>query len=226
MKITIIIPLILSLWWSEGLFGEDYAIPVRPGDTSNSIVDSYLTGRAAWETVVGYNQLLKPGNLVKVPSHLINLEEKAYISSLYGEVSIRLAGEGGWITAVTGLIIQKGDTLRTELDSGVEITMENGDRAMLRELTLIEFKPGREREKINLLNVLRGKVISIIQQLPNRDIRYRIQTPTAISLVRGTLFRTKVDEGGGTIFEVLEGAVNVQSGEEEVNLDSDFGIKI
>ncbi len=205
---------------------DDYFIPVLPGATSSSIIESYLTGPPAWGVVVDYNRLLRPGNVVRVPAELVNLEGKAYISSRFGEVQVRLEGEETWRDAPGGLILRRGDILRTGPQSGIEITMENGDRARLRELTSVEFIPIREGEKTNLLKVIRGKVISFIEAAPQRDIRYRIQTPTAVSLVRGTLFRTKVDENSRTVFEVLEGTVNVQSEEEEIDLDPDFGIKL
>ncbi|MDP8235623.1 MAG: FecR family protein [Candidatus Erginobacter occultus] len=205
---------------------EDYFIPVLPGSTSTSIIESYLTGPPAWGIVVDYNRLLRPGNVVRVPANLVNLEGKAYISNRYGETEVRLSGEDSWREVLPGLIIQRGDTLRTGPQSGIEITMENGDQARLRELTTVEFIPIREGEKTNLLRVIRGKVISIIEAAPHRDIRYRIQTPTAVSLVRGTLFRTKVDENSRTVFEVLEGMVNVQSGDEELDLENDFGVKL
>ncbi len=206
---------------------EEYAIPVKPGDSSSTIIESYLNGLGAWDKVVEYNQLLRPGNLVKVPSQLVNLEGKAYISLIYGEGSVRLAGAENWIKALPGLIIQNGDTVRTGSDSGIELTMENGDRALLRELTEIQFSPVRkQQEKTNLLKLLQGKVISIIRRMPNRDIRYRIQTPTAVSLVRGTRFRTKITEDEKTVFEVLEGEVGVESDAGEITLEDDFGIKL
>ena len=228
MKLTIVTSLILSLWCSIVIAEEDYAIPVKQGDTSTSIVESYLTGAAAWQQVKDYNQLLKPGNMVKVPSHMVNLTGKAVISLVYGEVKVKLVGEERRITAIPGLIIQGGDSLETGLDSGVEITMEEGDRAILRGNTSVVFNPpdAKTKSATTLLNVLRGKVISFINKSPNRDLRYRIQTPTAVSLVRGTKFRTKVGDNAETIFEVLEGVVNVQSDGKELNLDGDFGIKI
>jgi len=220
--------MILLFWCSTGVTGDDYAIPVKQGDTSTSIVESYLIGPRAWEKVKDYNHLLKPGNMVKVPSHLVDLNGKAVITLVYGEVKVKLVGEEKWVDAIPGMIIQEGDSLETGLDSGVEITMKEGDRALLRSDTSIIFNPPRNTTPSNttLLDVIRGKVLSFIEKTPNRDLRYRIQTPTAVSLVRGTMFRTKVRDNAETIFEVLEGSVNVQSGEEELDLDGDFGIKI
>lgn len=228
-QILILLLLLLTIEsFSIALAGDDYAIFVKEGDTSTSIIESYLTGPEDWQQVKDYNLLLKPGNMVKVPSHLVNLTGKAVISLVYGEVKIKLAGEERWIAAIPGLIIQEGDYLETGLDSGVEITMEEGDRAILRGLSSIIFNPPDDKTQsgTTLLNVLRGKVISFINQSPHRDLRYRIQTPTAVSLVRGTKFRTKVGDNAETIFEVLKGVVNVTSGDSEIDLEGDFGIKI
>ena len=228
MKKILTILLLLMAIESMATAEDDYAIPVKQGDTSTSIVESYLTGPPAWEQVKDYNHLLKPGNMVKVPSHLVNLKGKAVITLVYGEVKVKLVGEEIWVDAIPGLIIQEGDLLETGLDSGVEITMGEGDRAILRGDTSIVFNPpdNKTPSRTTLLNVIRGKVLSFIEKTPNRDLRYRIQTPTAVSLVRGTMFRTKVGDNAETIFEVLEGSVNVRAGEEELNLDGDFGIKI
>ncbi|MEA1927607.1 MAG: FecR domain-containing protein [Candidatus Auribacterota bacterium] len=223
--LTILVLFLISS--SAGFAEEDYAIPVKTGDTSSSIVDSYLVNPAAWQQVKDYNHLLKDGNIIKVPAHLITLKGKAVISLVYGQVRIKLADEERWISAIPGLIIQKGDYLETGFNSGVEITLEEGDRALLRENTSLVFNPpGETREGTTLLNVLRGKVISFVNKTPNRDLRYQIQTPTAVSLVRGTIFRTKVSDANETIFEVLDGVVNIQAEGKELNLDGDFGIKI
>ena len=106
--------------------------------------------------------------------------------------------------------------------------MKEGDRALLRGDTSIVFNPPDSNTPTGntLLNVLRGKVISFIEKTSNRDLRYRIQTPTAVSLVRGTKFRTKVGVNAETIFEVLEGVVNVRSDGKELDLGGDYGVKI
>jgi len=161
MKKIVTILLLSMAICSMATAEDDYAIPVKQGDTSTSIVESYLTGSSAWEQVKDYNQLLKPGNMVKVPSHLVNLKGKAIITLAYGEVKVKLVGEERWVDAIPGLIIQEGDHLETGLDSGVEITMEEGDRAILREDTSIVFNPpdNTTPSMTTLLNVIRGKAM-------------------------------------------------------------------
>jgi hypothetical protein len=206
----------------------DLQIVVRPGDTDQSLTRDYLSTPGSWDTLVRYNALLKPGNIIKAPRKLCDLRDKAVLSLVYGQVYLRPAGMSDWIIARSGLIVQKGDRIRTALYSGAELTMANGDKAVLRQLTEIGFEPYSQppRGKTTLLRVLRGRLISTIRKLKNRDTRYEIQTPTATSLVRGTIFRTKVDDDLQTQFEVLRGAVKVSSQGEERTVKENYGIKI
>lgn len=206
----------------------DLQIVVRPGDTDQSLSRVYLSSPNSWGQVVSYNALLKPGNIIKAPDKLCDLQDKAVLSLVYGQVYLKPEGMNNWITAQPGLIVQKGDRIRTSLHSGVELTMNNGDKAVLRQLTEIGFEPYShpQKGKTTLLQVLKGRVISTIRKIKNRDVRYEIQTPTATSLVRGTIFRTKVDENRQTQFEVLRGVVLVGSGKEQKEVQENYGVKI
>ena len=208
----------------------DLQIVVRPGDTDLSLTRDYLsdTDSDSWNKVVSYNDLLKPGNLIKAPEKLCDLKDKAVLSLVYGQVYLKPLGMNDWIPARSGLIIRKGDRIKTDLYAGAELTMANGDKAVLRQLTDIGFEPYThpKKGKTTLLQVLRGQVNSIMRKIKNRDTRYEIQTPTAVSLVRGTIFRTKVDGDGQTQFEVLRGKVMVSSGKEKREVEENYGVKI
>ena len=228
MKFTILFilaGLILSL---PAAAQTDLRIVVRPGDTDQSLTRNYLSDSDSWKKVVQYNALLKPGNLIKAPGKFFDLRDKAVLSLVYGQVYLKPRGIDNWITASTGLIIQKGDRIMTNLNSGAELTMANGDKAALRQLTEIGFEPYSHPQegKTTLLQVIKGLVISTVRKIKNRDTRYEIQTPTATSLVRGTIFRTKVDENRQTQFEVLRGVVLVGSGAEEKEIQENYGVKV
>ena len=206
----------------------DLMIVVRPGDTDQSLTRDYLSDADSWDKVVNYNALLKPGNIITTPQKLCDLKDMAVLSLVYGQVYLKPLGMNDWISARTGLIIRKGDRIKTALSAGAELTMSNGDKAVLRQLTEIGFEPYThpKKGKTTLLQVVRGQVNSILRKIRNRDTRYEIQTPTAVSLVRGTIFRTKVDGDGLTQFEVLRGRVMVRSGKEKREIEENYGVKI
>jgi hypothetical protein len=215
----------------RGLSAEpDFSIMVRENSTAQTLSRDYLSKPGDWEKVVEYNSLLKPGRVIQVPPDLVTKEGKAYFAEVCcgDKVRVKPAGSEISISARPGLIIEKGDFISTGLNAGAEIILSNGDKALIRQMTSLTFDPYSDPDDkpINLLRVFQGTVISLINKSKTRDVRYRIQTPTAVSLVRGTKFRTKVSDTGETRFEVLEGAVQLEADDEEILLEENFGVVI
>ncbi|MEA1927609.1 MAG: FecR domain-containing protein, partial [Candidatus Auribacterota bacterium] len=220
--------LAVGIFPGEILAEETFSFAVRDGSTAQTLSRDYLNKPDDWKKVVEYNDLLKPGQIIKVPAELIKTGGKAFFSEVCcgSNVIVKPAGTDNLITARPGLIIEKGDYISTGLNSGAEITFANGDKAVIRQMTRLIFAPYSDEKPTNLLKIFSGKVISLIKKTKNRDVRYEIQTPTAVSLVRGTRFRTKVDDDGETKFEVLQGVVEVETDSDDITLRENFGVKI
>ena len=129
--LLIIISIIVSIPVS-GQAEDELVFIVREGDTARSLTGRYLVRPTAWERVVQYNYILKTGNLIRVPADLIKRDGKAFLSSVFGDVKVKPAGDSEWETAIDGLIIRKDDTIRTGLGSGVVLRMGREDQAILR----------------------------------------------------------------------------------------------
>ncbi len=117
---------------AAGRAQDDLVFIVRPGDTERSLTENYLVRPTAWERVVQYNYLLKPGGTIKVPADLVRKEESAFLVSFFGEVEFRPADRRDWMPAVAGLILRKGDAVRTGTDSGAVLRMGRDDQVVLR----------------------------------------------------------------------------------------------
>jgi len=225
--LLIIISIIVSIPVS-GQAEDELVFIVREGDTARSLTGRYLVRPTAWERVVQYNYILKTGNLIRVPADLIKRDGKAFLSSVFGDVKVKPAGDSEWETAIDGLIIRKDDTIRTGLGSGVVLRMGREDQAILRSGTEVVFEPYESilSGKANRLAINAGTVLASTRKLKDRESRFEIRTPDSELELTGTMIRAKVNSQGQTQFEVLHGETVIKSGGREVLVDGESGIRV
>jgi len=225
--LLIIISIIVSIPVS-GMAEDELVFIVRDGDTARSLTGRYLVRPTAWERVVQYNYILKPGNLIRVPAELIKSEGKAFLSSVFGDVKVKSAGVGEWEPAIDGLILRKDDIVRTGIDSGVVLRMGLEDQAILRSETEVVFEPYKRllAGKANRITINAGTVLASTRKREDREIRFEIRTPDSELELTGTMIRAKVNSDGKTQFEVLHGETVIKSGGREVLVDGESGIVV
>ena len=208
-----------------GLAEEEFVFMVREGDNARVLTERYLIRPTAWERVVQYNYILKPGNIIKVPVHLVDKEGKAFIEVASGDVAVKALGRREWRPAIDGLILQEGDAVRTGPDSGAAVVMGEGGIAILGNETEIIYEPYSRlfAGRVNRLKILRGEVEARIPPAYDREAGYEIVTPDSRMLLKGTKLRTKVGDGIGTRLEVLEGEVTVDSSGKKLIVEEGMG---
>jgi len=228
MKAIIIITIVSLCSVFSATAEEDYFFVVRKGDTARTVTDRYLVRPTAWERVVQYNYILKPGNLIRVPAELIESEGKAFLSSVFGDVKVKSAGVGEWEPAINGLILRKDDIVRTGIDSGAVMKMGREDRAILRSETEVVFEPYKKllSGKANRITVNAGTILASTRKREDREFRFEIRTPDSEVELTGTAIRAKVNSDGKTQFEVLHGETVIKSGGREVVVGGESGIAI
>lgn len=102
--------------------------------------------------------------------------------------------------AKIGQLLTKNDLIKTE-NGTVTLQLKNGSAIRLRQFTTVTFS---NLEEVSLPH---GQILVSVKKLDNQT-DFRINTPTAVAGVRGTMFSvTSVDNG--TEVSVLEGAVEV-----------------
>jgi hypothetical protein len=207
---------------------EEFVFIVRDGDTARILTERNLVRPTAWERVVQYNYILKPGNVIRVPTELVRKEGAAFITDLYGTVQVKSSADPVWIPAPTGLILRAGDSVKTGLDSGVVLALGEGGEAILRGETTVVYQPYSKllSGPVNRLSVLQGFVEARIPPADNREVNYEIETPGSILKLKGTKLRIKVSKDSLTQFEVLEGDIYVNSSGRKCLVGSDAGIII
>jgi len=147
-----------------------------------------------------------------IQAHAQNLVS-AKILSVDGPVEIRRAPQSGAklkkISFKLREDLKAGDKIVTGWQGRLVLGLSDGSLAVLGELTTVEVRDLSSSPR-ELFNVLRGRTRVYIEKLGGRPNPYRINTPTAVIAVRGTLFDVIVRSNETEVF-VHEGEVAVSS---------------
>jgi len=124
----------------------------------------------------------------------------AKIVILEGQAEVKKPGEAKWVPARVGMILTKGDILRTKDDSWVFLNLNgNGQTAVVEvdansRLTLSELVMDEEKgTQRTLLDLAMGEVLIKAKKLHAQESRFEVKTPTSVVGVRGTRFSVKVE---------------------------------
>jgi hypothetical protein len=105
--------------------------------------------------------------------------------------------------------LNAGDIVKTHAGGRLVLGLTDGSQAVISENTTVEIE-NVSRSPRTIFNVLRGKTRVKIEKVGGRPNPYRVNTPTAVIAVRGTLFDVIVKEKETTVF-VHEGEVVVSN---------------
>jgi len=135
----------------------------------------------------------------------------ARILSVDGPVEIRRApASGATLKKITFRLhdeLKAGDRIVTGWRGRLVLGLTDGSQAVVGAQTVVEIKDLGSSPR-ELFHVLRGKTRVYIEKLGGRPNPYRINTPTAVIAVRGTLFDVIVKINETEVF-VHEGEVAV-----------------
>ncbi len=227
-RIYLILIAVIIFGSVPGLAEEELVFVVREGDTARTVTERYLVRPTAWERVVQYNYILKPGNLIRVPAELIKSEGKAFLSSIFGDVNVKSSGGSEWVKAIDGIILRDGDTVRSGLESGAVMRMGRDDEVVMRSSTEVAFEPYNKLlgGKANRITINSGTILASTRKREDREFRFEIRTPDSELELTGTTIRAKVNSAGKTQFEVLHGETMIKAGGREILVDGESGIRI
>ena len=138
------------------------------------------------------------------------------IEDITGKVEIKRTGRTLFTSAVKGMPVNPGDEMRTGKQSKVVITLEKSAINSLganSRLTLKNFETNPETSLVQIrIGLPKGQLWSEVGRLKTKDSKFEVETPTAVTGVRGTVFRVDVKEKtGATSVSVVSGEVGVRS---------------
>lgn len=210
---------------------DDYVVVLNAEDDSPvKVYQKYLDKADFWRELTEYN-LLDEGVRVRVPKHMLKTGQiPAKVSKFSGQVQIARHFDWKWVPVVDNMLVSEGDWIRTRSRSSVEILQDDGTVIKLRPnskamISLAgQTKTARGEVRVTQVKLDSGSMIAKVNKLLQRESRFEIETPTATSFVRGTEFRVKVEgDQGATRLEVLEGAVDFGSTEQNISVAGNFG---
>jgi hypothetical protein len=137
----------------------------------------------------------------------------ARVLSSDGPVEIQRRGQGQpGLTKIAFRVndeLAAGDVIKTLKAGRLVLGLSDGSQAIIAEQTTVEITD-LSRSPRTIFNMLRGKARVKIEKMGGRPNPYRVNTPTAVIAVRGTLFDVLVS-GKETRVLVYEGEVAVSN---------------
>ena len=152
-------------------------------------------------------------------------DHKAVVMGLSGVVDVQKSGTTQWIPAEKGMELSAGDTLRTTIDSIVDIQLDDGSALRLAEETKMTIEGlSTDAEKARFLyffnrpvearkaklKLAEGKILANVKKMPNSQSSFRVETPKGVAGVRGTNWFVGTKELG-----VQEGFINWTRNQDE-----------
>lgn len=216
---------------------DDWIYSVVDGDNLWDFSEKYLDTPLRFEKLrrlnnVQFPKRMKPGTRLRVPMAWIRSNPvPAKISAVEGQVEIIRAEGGGTQAASAGALLKLGDAVKTGADSSVAITFADGTLLTLYSNGEMRFNHlsahGETGMVDSRLHLIDGRLDTKVTPAVGPGSRFEIETPSAISAVRGTVYRAAVtDEGNVSNVEVLEGKVQVTGANKHRLVPSGFGTQV
>lgn len=194
--------------------GVVYSISVN--ETLSSISQKFTGQVVHWRAIGKSNQIendrtIPIGKKILIPAVLLlPVPSFAKVEHCSGKNVIH--SKAGDTEAKVGTIVTEGDVVET-LDNGfISLILDDGTVFTLPPNSIVNLKTLRRTPYINSprteLFLKKGRVSSQVTPFTSPDSRFEVQSPLAVSSVRGTNFRVSYDHN--RVFnEVIEGKVAV-----------------
>ncbi len=231
------VPLMLSLL-SLPAVAMDWIYVVVPGDNLWNFSEKYLDSQLRFKQVRKLNNIefpkkMRPGTRLRIPMKWIRSNSvPTRIKATRGQVTLIRANGSEQETGLSpGTDIRLGDTLRTGRDGSAAMIFADTSVLTLHSDSEIRFDHlsahGETGMVDSRLRLIKGRMDTRVKPAVGPGSRFEVHTPSAISAVRGTEYRTAVTrEGHASNIEVLGGKVQVTGARKQRLIPSGFGIQV
>jgi hypothetical protein len=215
----------------------EWVYTVRPGDTLWALTREYLADVRYGLEVQRRNGLADPhrlraGTRLRVPFEWLKQRPApARVLAVHGGVTVERALTRARAALVAGSVLNIGDVVVTDAGGSVTIgfaddsrlVLSSGGRLVLDLLTVY----GANGMVDTRLRLDRGRTWSAVAPGGGRRGRFRLTTPAAAAVARGTELRVSADDQRPvTRTEVLEGLVDVAGSGRTEPVPAGFGIEV
>ena len=212
---------------------DEWVYKVKDGDTLWSIARQHLSSIAHVPALQKKNAIrdsyaLRSGSEIRIPTQWMRQHTgRASVTDIVGSASLISAGGSTSMVGGNDYPLQPGDMIRTAGNSSLKLLLEDG--------SLINIGPNAQftvKQSVHYpstganatwLSIDRGSIDNNVSKNPLMPNRHTIQTPSAITAVRGTTFRVNVGGEDSSATEVLEGRVEVNAAGQNEQVGGGFG---
>lgn len=236
MTKTHLLALGLALAMSSEAIAKDWVYVVSKGDSLWHIAKAHLTDVSYYQDIKRLNNITKPKSLPPGTSLRIPLE---WVKRFSANVVVKhITGHHKVIRnkqtlkLTQGDKLQLGDELVTSGKGTVTIEFADGSEMTLSEQVIIRFDHLTQYGQTGMVDTRvrldQGKIEIRAEKQTGIASRLDIATASAVTSVRGTVFRVGVAEQNEEIstVEVVEGEVAVQKGQQSVSVNQGFALSV
>lgn len=213
-----------SLWLGLGplasipALAQEWVYTVRPGDSLWNVAQRYLSDTSYLPRLEALNHVseprqLRPGTRLRIPVAWLKAQPVAVeVLHVRGEATVVRVGSGRSEPLAAGMRLEAGDRVHTGADSSASLRFGDGTRLVMQaESDLALDRISTYGETIIVDTELRLQDGRVDVRAPG-GARFQLQTPAAVSSVRGTEFRIGMAEAEAVMrAEVVQGVVAIEA---------------
>jgi len=206
-RLTVILFIVLL---ATASFAEE--LTVRPGDDLRSLAERALGSGELWRLLLTENEELVSQPPISGDSLTLPGPELGWAELIAGEGHVVVGREhGGFEPLHADTALAPGDIARTGELSAAHLAVGSAEVILSPQTALhLEGISNRNGATSALLEVLYGRVRSVIERVLGDGEEFSVAGPTAVALVRGTDFEVAVPDPGTTLISVHRGRVEVR----------------
>lgn len=225
----------LALLIVPGAHAGDWFYHVRPQDNIWTLSGRYLKPGISWQKLQAYNKIadpqhLPPGSRLRIPVAWLRVQPaKATVAAVNGNATVWLPGQTAAVAVAQGMQLGYGARIDTGAHASLTLQFADGSRVLMQgnsELQLDRMSAyGNTGMADTHLRLQRGRIFNTVTPMPGNNAHFTVQTPSAISSVRGTHFRVAAGNSHSQT-EVLKGGVDVGGDHSHVQVNHGSGVTV
>ena len=218
-----------------GAHAGDWYYRVRLHDNIWTLSNRYLKPSIPWQRLQTYNKVtdpyhLPPGSRLRIPVAWLRLQPaKATVVAVAGTARAYLPGQTSAEAITAGMKLGYGARIETAANASLTLEFADHSHVLVQagsELTLDRMSAyGNTGMADTRLRLQHGRINNDVTPMPGNTAHFVVQTPSAISSVRGTHFRVAADDGHSQT-EVLRGRVDVAGRHRHVEVNRGSGVSV
>ncbi len=234
MAIAFVFPQLSAQAQPAGARGDNFIYIMQAGDTIGSVAERFTSKPGNWRKIKSVNKISQDnrvpvGKEILVPFSLIDTyPDTGTITSIIGEVSINNSPADKTVAITETSRIKTGD------NSTITFKLSNDNVISVAPNSSIYVQRLRQFSGTGLIDAIfkteQGEFSAKVDSNNGGVGRFEIRTPVSITGVRGTSLRSRIDENGDTVIELLSGKAAVANAKsktaKETTLPANGGVII